>query len=488
MTEQEKLKKENNKQQLWQIYKNNVINDCLIAQNLTLWPKQDEIIRSNARIKIIRAARNTAKSWNGAFLAYALMYFGGLFNFPMHIAFAGPTASDTQNLWEHYLSFLKECPIHHPDLFPWMEPKIQTHEAQHRTTLTTKNNSWIHTASLQDRQASDLRGPWFDLVIYDEFGGCQYPMEAFGAGMHALNRPASRALNQAYICGTPARGASKFFDFMFEKAKEKKKEEMQSWHLIGSDNEYRDQASVDLTKSLDLEILFRTEELGESVPPTGFLFPEFNTPTAVRKTAYNPAYDLLIGTDFGRLKPAVIFAQYINNTVYVLHELSLKNVLVKDLANEITLTLSIHFDNATPTIVGCDKSSNNRNSLTSLTEFQIFKQLLPQATFQTHTSLISKGNQVNTFRTLMQLNQLIIDPSCRELILAITSARPDTTRQTDALKTSGWKKIKGHDDPLDALAYALINFGPTSLLFLPKETKNRQLTDEEEREILAQLA
>jgi len=482
--EREKIKKELGKQKVWETYKDVLLSHAVTMLDLKLWPKQEAIMTSAAKIIVIMAGRNTAKSFNAALKCYQLLYFGALFDFPIHIKIAVPKAEDSIPIWDHLQSFLKKAPLE--ELFPEFNVIIRKNEATHKTELSASTDSWIRTASLQDKQATDMRGNWLDLAILEEFGQVPYPEEALNAVYGGATRDSRIALNRIYICGTPPRVPTEAFDNLFEKGQIGAK--VESFQIEADDNPYKDTESLNLFQSLATSNAYQTEVLGHSTPVVGPLFPEFNPVIHIVPTNFNADHPLIVGIDSGFHKPAVIFIQYYHDTLKILKELSLKKIMANQLAKDIKATLTNYFYDIQPLVVGVDKASNSKDSKNPFTEFQIFKKKLPQATFSTNSALISKGNQVTVLRTLLKENKILIDPSCQKLIRAIGQATPDTSRNTDAIKTAGWRKIKGYDDPLDALCYALINYGPTSDLFYKQyQQPSKQLTEEQASYILSVL-
>ena len=83
-------------------------------------------------------------------------------------------------------------------------------------------------------------------------------------------------------------------------------------------------------------------------------------------------------------------------------------------------------------------------------------------------------------------NRLEVDEDCHALQSAIAMAQPDKN-QMGAINSPGWKKQKGHDDPLDGLIYGLINFAPTAEMINPI-IESEPLTQEGAVELMSLMA
>jgi len=458
------LKNTKTRKELWELFRKQIIKDSTKALDITLFPKQEEIIVSNHPKKIIRAARRTAKSFNTAFITYTLLRFAGMFDYPLHIKFAGPRAEDCRNILEHLHNFLNKCPI--PNL-----PIIYdnwTNASTHKKEIKFSNGTWIKSASCDNPEMNDIRGDAHDFLAVDEYGQIKYKDAFLEAALYSLKD--RDPLNLFMVVGTyDVVGIGESFDKLFDLGQDTTNTDIQSWTLKGSDNPYSDKDAANMAKDIVTEEGFLREEMGLGVPRHGRIFKEFDMSTQVKDLPYDPKHPLLIGIDFGFRKPIVEFLQVIGENINVLHELCPKDIRINQLIIEISAILKGKFNNTIPLVIGCDPAGNHENDVVSLNSFEILKGKFPNAQYTRHPQLVSKANQVILLKALTIQNKIFVDPSCEKLVRAFAMATPDITR-TGAINSAGWKKEKGLDDPLDALVYCLINYGPTSELIIEPDT------------------
>ena len=473
------LKERYSKQELWSKFKPDIIRDSCLALNIELFPKQNEIISNGSKIKVVRAARRTAKSFNTAFISYCLMKFCSIFDYDFHIKFAGPRAEDCRHIWEHLHKFLDAAPI--------LSPKVE-HDNWHSNSTNKKQiifegGSWIKSASCDMPEMNDIRGDFHDFLAVDEFGQIKYKNAFLEAAMYSLKD--KEPLNQLMVVGTfDVVGMGQEFDHLFKLGQDEERADIQSWTLKGSDNPHSDQDAAKTARDIVTDEGYLREEMGEGVPPHGRLLPDFNAKTQVTQLTYNIEHPLLIGVDFGFRKPVVLFLSYYDGHIRAHYELSLKDIRADAMVNEIRAVLLAKFHNKTPLILGCDKAGDKENDVVSLNSFKILKMAFPMAQYTHHSQLVSKANQVILLKALTMQDRIWVDESCEQLIRSLVMASPDTTR-TGAVNSPGWKKEKGIDDPLDALCYALINFGPTSELIIPREPEPQMTSMERQEKISA---
>ena len=246
------------------------------------------------------------------------------------------------------------------------------------------------------------------------------------------------------------------FDRLMELG-ERENASVDSWHLTEEDCPFIDRKSADVMNSLLDDDSRLREVYGESIIMGGKLFPEFVYNKQVVPQIYNPALSYFIGVDFGRCKPIVEFIQPDGDDFRVFHEISCKDILVDNLVKEIELAVEVVCKGNQPTLVGCDKAGKASSDLVSWTAFSVLKKAFPQALCTSHQQLVSKDNQTALYRKLTMQNRIWVDPGCKKLATAFIKATPNTSGK---MVKSGWKKIDGVDDPLDALMYGLINHNP----------------------------
>lgn len=433
---------------------NKLIEFAANRLDYTIEGKQKEILTSSKQIKVIRAARRTGKSFNVAFITYALLCYSQLTNRALKILFAGPRSEDTRHMWDHLHKMLDIAPIQ------GMETSFDNYKSQstHKKKMVFTNGTIISNATCDNVEMDDIRGGAYDFLAVDEYGNIDYKQDFMAAASQSL-KDADR-LNLMMIIGTPDLGMGEEFDVIFDEG-QKDNPKIESWHLTEDDCPFIDKESAKIMNSLLDEDGRAREVYGEQIVAGGRLFPEFNYNNQVVTQTYNEKLSYIIGVDFGRNKPIVEFIQPDGDNFRVFHEISCKDILVENLVKEIELAVQTICKGNQPLTVGCDKAGKASSDLVSWTAFSVLKKAFPQATYTAHHQLVSKDNQVHLYRKLTISNRLWVDPSCKKLVTAIIKATPNTTGK---VIKSGWKKIDGIDDPLDATMYALINYQPNLII------------------------
>lgn len=460
------LKSRYTRKELWTRFQDQIYRDCATRLNIELFPKQAEVVHSRHKTRVIRSARRTSKSFTSAFISYSLLFFSSMFNEPLHIKYAAPRAEDTRNVWEHLYTFLDRAPIDSMNI---------TYDNRHNKSTNKKemkfeNGSWIKSATCDAPEMNDIRGDAHDLIIVDEFGQIKYKNSFLEAALYSLKD--KDPLNMLMIVGTyDVVGNGEEFDHLFELGQEAR-DDIKSFTLKGSDNPYSDQEAAMSAKDIVTEEGYLREELGEGVPQFGRMFKDFNMKTQVKDLQFDPDKELIVGVDFGFRKPIILFGQFKGITLYVLHEISPKDIRIDLLVQEMKAVLVGKFDNKTPMLIGCDPAGDKVNDVVSYNSFNKLQEAFPMATYTRNPQLVSKANQVILLKALTMKDNIFVDSSCNKLIRAFAMAQPDVTR-AGAINSAGWLKEKGHDDPLDALSYALINYGPTSQMIIPEQEKQK---------------
>jgi hypothetical protein len=455
---------------LWATQRQQVLDLCLKALEIELFPKQDDILRSTHRVKVIRSARNTAKTYSAALCVYQLLFFSGLFEIPLNVVIAAPKAGASEPLFKALHKFLSKCPL--AEMFPNQltitYDNFDSHSNEAKK-LKFINGTQIKTATCDSPQMKDVRGQEADIVIVDEFGLIEYKQEFLSAALYALNREST--LNQLWIIGTvDIAGLGEVFDQLFKKGQDDLN--IKSWHLIEEDNPYRDLESATINQSLVGADSYMREAKGEPVPTGGSMFKqEFNANCHVASCAYDSSNPTIIdGIDFGYRNSICLFGQYKDGIVRIIKELHVENNTIEAVIPAMQNIHTAIFQGAQPVSLGCDKAGDHHNDTVSYKVIDRLKQFFPQATFKTAGPLVSKINQVNMIKQLLLANRLVIDPSCHQLIRSFVMAQPDPL-------TGGWKKEKNIDHALDALAYMLINYGPTASMIKTDQSKEELTLD-----------
>lgn len=410
---------------------------------------QQEILTSTRAFKIIRAARRTGKSFNVAFITYTLLIYSIITNRPLKIIFVGPTYEDARNMWYHLRMFLKFAPLHGAG-----QKDNMTSTITHRKWLTLSNGTFIKTGTCDDPNMNDVRGEGWDFIAIDEFGNVGHKTEFQNAAAPSLTD--KNTLGWLMVIGTPDLSLGEEYDKLFELGQHNDPY-YQSWHLTQEHSPNIDRERAQAIDSLLSEDGRLREIFGEQVPAGGKLFPEFNFKTHVQHQTYNEELTYFIGVDPGRTKPVIEFVQPDGDVFRVFHEITGHDIVVEKLIKEVKLAIAVVCKGNQPVIIGIDKAGNQKSDKTPYTTIALFESTFPQSSSVSVGPLVNKDNQTILYRKLTMQNRILIDPSCKRLITSFIKATPNMIGQH--LK-SGWKKVEGLDDPLDALMYGLINYAP----------------------------
>ena len=476
------LKSRFSKRELWDMSKDAIIDDVAKAVgSKPFFDKQDQILHNDKRYTIIKSGRNTAKSYNAAFIVYCLLWFGGYFQYEMHITLAGPRAEDTKNIFEKL--FGEEIPIRGlGSLFDGM--KIVSDNWLSRLTDKKKvyfaNGSWVVSASCDNPKMDDFRGPWRDLIIIDEFGNVKYKDLAVAALQYSLNR--EEPLNLAWLIGTPEDGVSREFTRLFELGQNENSEYVKSFHIAEVESPYRDEEATSVAAEiLSIEAQMR-EGGGEDQPDGGRMFKDFTMNEVVdRPFDQNKPY--ITGVDVGFRKPVAEFMNVwfeegdVIPYVHVFYELDPNDITIDQLVDGLDTIVKSTCQGIQPVIMGVDKAGDQVKTNAIDTDFITIHKKFHQAVKNTKGWAVDKTNQVKMLLILTKIKHLTVDPGCGKLVEALKMAGYDVNSRQEIVR-AGWKKQKGYDDPLDALAYALINYGPTADLILEATTPVKGFTQQ----------
>jgi hypothetical protein len=483
-----KFKQSHTKQQVFRLSWRQCLADVVhlfITRGLIkpLFPKQKKILEGVLNsdggfklITVIRAGRRTSKSISTAIKIYALLYFGFLFDYNMQIVVGAPDTEDTRHVWRYLNLFWRVCPL--DELFECrLVYNNYLSKSSNKKKWSFDNDSEIITGAGNEPEMDDFRGEGVDFITFDEFGSCKYKEYLLQAVQYSL-KDANR-LNMADYIGSPdVVGNGAEFNALFKAGQQEGSKNVVSYHLKGADNPYTDKRGAETAKEIVSENAYRKEELGEAVPQFGQLFPEYKAKTQTKKVIYNKEkIDYNIGLDFGMRKPYVCFYQYINDTVKVFYEISPKDVYINQLVTDMLAVVHSVCDGVMPALLGCDPAGDKENDVINKRSFDILKESFPMAQYTRKPRLVSKSNQVLLYKALMIKNRLEIDEECEMLLNSIAMATPDTNN-LGAINSPGWKKVKGIDDPLDGLAYGMINFAPLADMLSPYEEPETMTTEQ----------
>lgn len=427
----------------------------------TVGGKQKDILESDKQLKVVRAARRTGKSFDAALITYALLCYSVAVSKALNILYAGPRAEDTKHIWGHLNKMLTKAPI------TGLEVEFTNYKSQstNKKKMVFNNGTYIKTATCDDVEMHDIRGDCYDFLSVDEYGNIPHKAAFMDAASQALKD--KDRLNMMLIIGTPDLDMGTEFDTLMERGKDPDAK-IKSWHLTEDDCPFLDEESAEVMNSLLDEDGRLREVYGEQVVRGGRLFPEFKYKEQVVPLSYDSSKPYGLGIDFGRVKPIVEFIQPMDDgTFNIFHELSPKNILIDDLIKEIKLVVETTCQNNKPIMIGVDKAGKARSDLVSYTVFERLYKEFPQTKCTAHSQLVSKDNQVHLLRKLTMLKNIRIDPSCKALATSFIKATPNKSGQ---ILKSGWLKAEGIDDPLDALMYFIINYNPSLIIEVKKET------------------
>ncbi len=466
------LKKTWTKQQLWAMSRDGIIEDAAEAVGCgKFFDKQDEILHNKTRWTVVKAGRNTAKSYNAAFIIYCLLWFGGLYDYEMHITVAGPTAEATRGIFEKMFD-KDQIPIYSlGDEFDGMKIVKENWLTNiHKKKIRFANGSWIKAGSCDDPAMNDLSSDWHDLIIIDEFGNVPYKSLAISTAQGSLNRP--KPLNLLWLVGTPDRKGSlgREFTRQYDLGQDDEVKHITSWHIRGRENPYRDRVSSEVGKEGCLIEDLEREEDGLDSPAGGRLFKDFTMDQVISRP-FDPSKPYIAGVDVGFRKPV---AEFMNvfvvegdpiPYVHVFEEIAPKDIKIERLIEQLEKTVRVTCKGMQPVVMGVDKAGDNVKTNDVDTDFEAILKKFPQAEKNTGGWAVDKWNQVKLLQRLIEENHLTVDPSCEKLVDSLKHAGPNVDAKLQRVGP-GWKKEKNLDDPLDALAYALINYGLTADLIL----------------------
>ena len=212
-------------------------------------PKQAQIIRSNARFKIIRAGRRSGKST----LEIEEMVYTAVTGKNRNIFYIAPTQKQSRSIiWEALKSRLNK--IGEPN-----ESRLE-----YRVPTTDGGYSIIFVSGWENRE--NFRGMKADLIVFDEVD----TMKDFFIGWQEIFRPAlTDTQGMANFIGTPKKENPNLR--RLEKLAESDKD-FHAFHFVTEDNPYLEKEEIAKAKQeLDFDT-FRQEYLAEYVEQQGALF------------------------------------------------------------------------------------------------------------------------------------------------------------------------------------------------------------------------
>lgn len=212
-------------------------------------PKQEEVIKSNARFKIIRAGRRSGKST----LEIEEMAFTAVSGKNRNVFYIAPTQKQARSIiWEALKSRLGKI------------GEANEARLEYKVPTVDKGHSIIYVSGWENRE--NFRGMKADLIVFDELD----TMKDFFIGWQEIFRPAlTDTGGHATFIGTPKKENPNLR--RLEKIAETDKD-YQAFHFTTADNPYIVPDEIIKAKSeIDYDT-FKQEYLAEYIDHAGALF------------------------------------------------------------------------------------------------------------------------------------------------------------------------------------------------------------------------
>ncbi len=322
------------------------------------------------------------------------------------------------------------------------------------------NGVEILAVSADNPSMKDIRGAASDAVFVEEYGEIDYKEALNRAVLGSFTR--EHTINLNIIVGTPdVKGLGDEYEQLIKLGKSDNPN-YEYFDLMPEDNPTYNEEARNMMRDVLSAEGYAAEAEGEQAPSSQRLLSDFDKTIHMRELTYNPDHPYFVGVDFGPNNAFVVFLQLIDNVVYILDEIPVRNSLVDKVVSEMQLYVHAKFNDTSPILVGVDKAGRNKTDLVTYTAFDVLKKAFPEAKYTSHLQLVKKVNQTRLFRTMILNDRLIINTSCDSILRSIYMATAD-------MSTGGWKKEKNIDHPLDALAYGLINHPLIAQEMAPKK-------------------
>lgn len=488
-----RIKAQYTKRELWRNFSRQCLGDVLRLLDIETFAKQQTILETLQKVVVLRAARRTSKSFSTALRSYQVLYFCWLFGFDARICAGAPAGEDVRHFWAYMTHFWKIAPL--SDIF---EVDLSYSNYLSKSKVKKKwefsDGSYVRSASCDDPRCNDVRGDGWDFVNIDEFGNIPYKdatLEAAGYSTKDKNR-----IGLLWLVGThDVVGMGEEFDRLF-KLGQGNHPEVVSFTISGHENPHTDKEDAETLRDIVSEAGYLREELGEAVPSGGKLFKDFDIRNHCKTIPYDPSLICGGGADFGLNKPyACLYQPWFETPeckprdihINVIWELSPEEQYrIGRFISETWFGIEKLTGGVFPELFGTDPAGDNDHAGLTHTDFAKFKKAFPMARYTHKRQLKAKANQVQLYRWLLANDRIHISEKCPKLLRFFAMASPDTNR-VGAIKTAGWMKRGGVDDPGDGFVYGLINYAPIVTLMLSKR-KAEYLTPEQGMELAAQMA
>ncbi len=259
-------------------------------------PRQQEIIDSRAKRKIVRAGRRAGKTLGAAYMAVEAFVDG------KRILYATPTSEQLESFWYECKQALQE-PIG-AGLFTKNETEHYIERAGTKQRIRAKT-AW---------NADTLRGDYADLLILDEFQlmnedtwdivGQPMLLDNDGDAIFIYTPP---SLHSAGVTkARDPRHAAK----MFNRAKMDTTGRWQAFHFRSHDNPYINAiALAEITKDMS-QAAYRQEILAEDSDDSfkGLIYKSFKSQAQIiKRFPISTNWLVYVGHDFGGANPAALF-------------------------------------------------------------------------------------------------------------------------------------------------------------------------------------
>ena len=272
-------------------------------------PGQQEILKSNARFKVIVCGRR----WGKTLLAIVTLLSEALRNPNGLYWYVAPTYRQAKNIaWRLLMSRIR--------LFPkWWQDKCRIE--QNNLIIELPNHAVIELKGAQEPDS--LLGSGLDGVVLDE-----YAMDAYGVApvwKEAIRPALSDKQGWAIFISTP-RGYNHFFE-LYDYAQSHRDEGWECWKMPTKANPYITGKELEAAKREIGEDLYSQEYEAEFKKRSGLVYKEFSRDTHVidpiEPKNIPSRWTLEIGIDFGASHPtAAVFVMFdhVSDAAYVVDE------------------------------------------------------------------------------------------------------------------------------------------------------------------------
>lgn len=390
-----------------------------------LHPKQELIMRERKRFNVLKCGRRFGKTEVSKELVAETMLEKG------SVGYWTPTYKDLDKVWNEI------CFTFH-DIIEKKDSSLKK--------LTIKGGGSLDMWSMEDPNSG--RGFFYKRAIIDEAEKARKLKDAWEQTI----RPTLVDLKgDAYFLSTPKFGKTYFKDVLWNN--EKTNDNWKSFKFTSYDNPHIDPLELEEAKLLD-ELTFRCEYLAEDVDvtlrPFAYAFEQEKT---VKETGQpKVSLPLYFSFDFNTDPITCIVAQHAEDKSWIkVHkEFSLRNSNIEDLCDELLVEYGDkYFIRVTGDASGKSRSALLPQNMNYYTIIQKKLNLMPNRFFVPSANPSIKNNRVLLNSLFYRHKDLIIDPSCKNLISDLKYVEVDDNGNIQKDRSSDTKKA----DLLDCLRY-----------------------------------